>query len=290
MICSPTTPIVQKLFKVVGPHFKDRNGGYTRIVKTSQWKIGDATDYVIVQLVGIGKVQEKAPPKKAAKGKAKKAKTPALQLHKPPIETSRPRLPPGSFFLSLSLTIGNFDSYNTPPDISFVSLIAFVTLDDAIAGRGIAMPLVHDPESPTTEESEVAKSASRQLAPFAAELSSKTVKMDITSAGKNITIELPTVAVQLFIRILTEMSRGNAVTLMPIHAMLTTQEAADLLGVSRPFITKELASGNLNYTQVGTHRRIAYKDLMQYKARQRVVHDQAMDELVKQAQEENFGY
>src|ERR1041384_2455214 len=53
--------VVQKLFKEVGPHFKDRNGGYTRIVKTSRWKIGDATDYVIVQLVGIGKVQAKTP-------------------------------------------------------------------------------------------------------------------------------------------------------------------------------------------------------------------------------------
>jgi large subunit ribosomal protein L17 len=59
--------VVQKLFKEIGPSFKDRNGGYTRIVKTSQWKIGDATDYVIVQLVGIGKVQTKAPSKKKSK-------------------------------------------------------------------------------------------------------------------------------------------------------------------------------------------------------------------------------
>jgi large subunit ribosomal protein L17 len=49
--------VVQKLFKVVGPHFKDRDGGYTRIVKTSEWRIGDAGEWVIVQLVGLGKVQ-----------------------------------------------------------------------------------------------------------------------------------------------------------------------------------------------------------------------------------------
>lgn len=67
--------VVQKLFKEIGPHFKDRNGGYTRIVKTSEWRIGDAGDIVIVQLVGIGKVQEKAKPK--AKGKKKKEPTPA---------------------------------------------------------------------------------------------------------------------------------------------------------------------------------------------------------------------
>src|SRR5437764_13516439 len=64
--------VVQKLFNVVGPHFKDRQGGYTRIVKTSEWRIGDAAEWVIVQLVGIGKVQAKKP-KGAAKGKKEKA-------------------------------------------------------------------------------------------------------------------------------------------------------------------------------------------------------------------------
>jgi large subunit ribosomal protein L17 len=63
--------VVQKLFKEVGPHFKDRDGGYTRIVKTSEWRIGDAGDLVIVQLVGLGKVQSKAPAK--TKGKKKEA-------------------------------------------------------------------------------------------------------------------------------------------------------------------------------------------------------------------------
>ena len=65
--------VVQKLFKVVGPHFKDRDGGYTRIIKTSEWRIGDAGEWVIVQLVGLGKVQAKAPPKKDGKKKKKEA-------------------------------------------------------------------------------------------------------------------------------------------------------------------------------------------------------------------------
>lgn len=61
--------VVQKLFKEIGPHFAERNGGYTRIVKTAEWRIGDAADLVIVQLVGIAKVQ----PKKKAEKKAKAA-------------------------------------------------------------------------------------------------------------------------------------------------------------------------------------------------------------------------
>ncbi len=62
--------IVQKLFKVVGPHFKDREGGYTRIVKTSEWRVGDAGELVIVQLVGLGKVQTRKPKKEKEKAAA----------------------------------------------------------------------------------------------------------------------------------------------------------------------------------------------------------------------------
>jgi len=69
--------VVQKLFKEIGPHFKDRQGGYTRIVKTSQWRIGDAADWVIVQLVGIGKVQAKRPAKDKKDKKDKKEKAAA---------------------------------------------------------------------------------------------------------------------------------------------------------------------------------------------------------------------
>jgi large subunit ribosomal protein L17 len=73
--------VVQKLFKEVAPTFAERNGGYTRIVKTSQWRIGDAADLCIVQLVGIAKVQAKAPAKaegkSKGKGKAKKETAPA---------------------------------------------------------------------------------------------------------------------------------------------------------------------------------------------------------------------
>ena len=65
--------IVQKLFKDIAPAFADRNGGYTRIVKTAKWRIGDAGDLVIIQLVGFGKVQERP----AAKAKKSKKKQPA---------------------------------------------------------------------------------------------------------------------------------------------------------------------------------------------------------------------
>ncbi len=58
--------VVQKLFKDIAPKFADRNGGYTRVLKTSEWRIGDAGDIAIVQLVGIEKVVIPPAPKKKA--------------------------------------------------------------------------------------------------------------------------------------------------------------------------------------------------------------------------------
>lgn len=77
---------------------------------------------------------------------------------------------------------------------------------------------------------------------------------------------------------------------VPIHAELTTQEAADLLNVSRPHLVKLLEEGVLPFHRAGKHRRVRFADLMSFKGRRDQASEHAMAELAKQAQELRMGY
>jgi excisionase family DNA binding protein len=114
--------------------------------------------------------------------------------------------------------------------------------------------------------------------------------MEIPRNGRSAEmVEVPAAAVDLLVRILTEMASGNAITIIPIHAELTTRQAASILNVSRPYLIKLLEEGRIAYRKVGRHRRVPMQELMEYKQRNEAERRAAMDELAAMAQEDG-GY
>ncbi|HKT40602.1 MAG TPA: helix-turn-helix domain-containing protein [Ktedonobacterales bacterium] len=81
------------------------------------------------------------------------------------------------------------------------------------------------------------------------------------------------------------LAHDKAVTVVPVDKALTTQEAADILNVSRPYLIKLLEAGALPFTKVGSHRRIQIEDIMAYKQRRDVERAQALDRLAALNQE-----
>ena len=103
-------------------------------------------------------------------------------------------------------------------------------------------------------------------------------------------VSVPASAIRLFLHLLTEMSQGNAVTLIPTHAELTTQQAADLLNVSRPYVAKLLDEGKIPGRTVGKYRRVRFDDLMAFKQKDDDARAKVLDQLTAEAQELGIGY
>jgi len=98
-------------------------------------------------------------------------------------------------------------------------------------------------------------------------------------------VPLPASVRDLLARVVHELVRGNAVTIVPVHAELTTQQAAELLNMSRPHLVKLLEAGAIPFHKTGTHRRVKITDALAYRDRQRTSQRAALDELAREAQE-----
>lgn len=98
-------------------------------------------------------------------------------------------------------------------------------------------------------------------------------------------IELPHSIFAALVQVATAMARGQGVTVIPRNAMLTTQEAADLLGISRPTLVRLLADGEMPYEHRGRHRRVMLADLLAYQQRMRQERRESLDRMAREGQE-----
>ena len=98
-------------------------------------------------------------------------------------------------------------------------------------------------------------------------------------------IEIPAAAGPLIAQVLACMARGEAVTIIPQDAELTTQQSAEILGVSRPHVIKLMKLGRLPFRLVGTHRRVRYADLVEFQRSMESARGKVLDELAQMTQQ-----
>ncbi|WP_295455517.1 helix-turn-helix domain-containing protein [uncultured Thiodictyon sp.] len=143
---------------------------------------------------------------------------------------------------------------------------------------------------PSAAEVALARESSRTLSAYL-QTRAETQQIEIfDDQGAAQPVRVPVSALRLLVDLLTEIGEGNAVSIIPIHAELTTQDAADVLNVSRPFLVQLLERGEMPFHKIGTHRRVRYQDVIAYKERIDVERNKVLDALAEQAQELKMGY
>lgn len=141
---------------------------------------------------------------------------------------------------------------------------------------------------PTEADAALARESGRKLAAHLGETSGLRLQIGAGKASEELI--LPPSAVRLLVRILSELGEGNAVTVTPLRAELTTQQAADLLNVSRPHLVKMLDEGTIPSRKVGSHRRVLLEDLLAYKREFQARRKASLEELAGLSQDLRLGY
>jgi excisionase family DNA binding protein len=145
------------------------------------------------------------------------------------------------------------------------------------------MPIIPtDLALPSDQDAALAKAASQALA----QTGDAALQVRVAVPGREVTtFDLPPVVARLLVDILKETAAGNAVTLLPFREEITTQQAAELLNVSRPYVVGMIDKGQLPARMVGNQRRLPLKDVLAYRAENRAKRRAALDELAALDQE-----
>ena len=148
------------------------------------------------------------------------------------------------------------------------------------------------PSLPKTHDIALAEQASIQMCSFLSGDRKKDILFSLKRSGGKEVIEfsLTPAIVDLIFRSLVHIAKGDAVTIVPFHAELTTQEAANFLNVSRPYFIRLLEKGAIPFHRTGRHRRILFEDVLKYKEKMKAKSHKISDELIKEAQDLDLGY
>jgi excisionase family DNA binding protein len=163
--------------------------------------------------------------------------------------------------------------------------------DDAVDAGGEEAVSAPRYARPSPEIAAEAATAARSLAPLLRKRKGTPQHVTVVAKGDHDTrVTVPRAAFELFVRVLGEMANGNAVSIVAVHAELTTQQAADLLNVSRPFMAKLLEDGKMPCRMVGTRRRVRFEDLVRYKQKGEADRQKVYDALAAEAQRLGLEY
>jgi len=141
----------------------------------------------------------------------------------------------------------------------------------------------------SAQDAEMARAAQRYI--MAALDHSRAVSIMLTDdEGNQPVIQVPPQALKVIAQVLGAMSERRPIVVMRSKQEVSTVEAANFLNVSRPFVIKEIEQGRLPYRMVGTHRRIAFDDLVQYAEKMRARQQSALDRMADNAHELGLDY
>jgi len=145
-------------------------------------------------------------------------------------------------------------------------------------------------KSPTQRDQKIAQENVEAIEKIVQKYQSARKPIEIEITGEKTRIKIPPSAFRFLNTVLQLMAKGKAITIIPSDTEISTQQAAEMLNVSRPHVVKLLEKGELPCHKVGTHRRIKLKDLEDYKAKMDKKRRKLLEELAKQAQELDMRY
>lgn len=148
------------------------------------------------------------------------------------------------------------------------------------------------PFLPKTRDIALAENALSHMSKFMSRDGAKDIHFVLQKLqGKEaIEFSLTPVVVELIFKTIIHIAKGDAVTIVPFHAELTTQEAANFLNVSRPYLIGLLENGKIAFRKVGRHRRILFEDLLKYRESSKEKSGKIREKLTEESQDLDMGY